>query len=67
MAHFLPLCLAAFARGLAAHSLSLLLEAVVVALLPTLPPHACTLIALFLAVIAVETVWVIVETRGRDD
>lgn len=48
--------LLALARGLAAHSLSLPLEAALVALLPALPPHACGLIATIIAVIAVELV-----------
>ena len=62
MAEFILVYLAALARGLAAHGLSLPLEAVLIALLPSLPPHACGLIALLLAVIAVETVWLLVET-----
>ncbi len=53
--------LAALARGLAAHALSLPLEAVIAARLSSLPPHACGLIAVILAVIAVEAVWVLVE------
>lgn len=59
----LPLYLAALARALAAHALALTVDLVLVTLLPFLPPHACGLIAVILAVITVETVWLLLEQR----
>ncbi len=53
--------LAALARALAAHGLSLPLEAVIAARLSALPPQACGPIAVILAVIVVEAVWLLVE------
>lgn len=52
-------------RGLAAHALSLPIAAV---LLPFLPPHACGLVAVVLAVVVVEAAWLIGKAaieRGR--
>ena len=52
----------ALARAFAAHALSLPLEAVIAARLSALPPQACGPIAVILAVIVVEAVWLLVET-----
>ena len=57
----ITLYLAALLRGLAAHGLSLPLEAALVFLLPWLPAHACALIAILVAVVVVEAAGFAVE------
>jgi hypothetical protein len=67
MVHLFALCIAAFLRGLAAHGLSLPLEAMIAARLH-LPPLACTAIAILIAVIIVETaVHLFLEHRDDED
>ena len=65
MAPFITLCLAALLRGLAAHGVSLSLEAIIAAPLPFLPPRACALIAILIAVVVVETLAFLVKRALR--
>ncbi len=64
MAHLITFCIAAFLRGLAAHGLSIPLEAVIAASLH-LPPLACMVIGMLAAVVVAEALWLLIERALR--